>query len=165
MPYDPQKHHRRSIRIQGIDYSEPGAYYITIVTDNRAGILSTIRDGAIVLSLAGKAFFQIWQNLPRHYHHLALGDIVIMPNHIHAVLYLNPGNIQPEAAISEIIRALKSYSARRINSLRHTPGKSVWQRDYFERIIRDQEELDRIREYILTNPLQWELDQENPENL
>jgi REP element-mobilizing transposase RayT len=162
MPYDPQKHHRRSIRIQGFDYAQPGAYFITFVTQNRECFLSLIIDGSVSLEPAGKAVLSVWQELPKHYRHLTLGDIVIMPNHVHAVLFFNPNGNATGQALPEIVRALKSFSARRINTLRAASGSVVWQQNYFEHIVRDNEDLCRIREYIWANPIHWDLDEENP---
>ena len=96
-----------------------------------------------------------WQELPNHYSHLKLGTFVVMPNHIHGILPVRRG-------VSEIIRARKSFSSHRINEFRGTPGVAVWQRNYYERIIRDEEALSRIQKYILTNPLRWWCDRENP---
>ncbi len=149
---DPQKHHRRSIRIQGIDYAQPGAYFITFVTQNRACFLSLIFKGSISLEPAGNAVLSVWKELPHHYPHVSLGDIMIMPNHVHAVLLIKPNEKATGQALPEIVRALKSFSARRINALRATPGAIVWQRNYFEHIVRDNEDLCRIREYIWANP-------------
>jgi hypothetical protein len=67
--------------------------------------------------------------------------------------------------LPEIIRAFKAFSSRRINELRGTPGIPIWQRNYYEHVIRDEEDLNQIREYIINNPLKWDLDGENPMNL
>ncbi len=117
MLYDPQKHHRRSIRIQGMDYSESGAYFITFVTQNRGCSLSKIFNSMVILEPAGKVLLNVWKDLPRHYPSLSLGDMIIMPNHIHAILFLHPQSNQKQTALPEIVRALKSFSARRINDL------------------------------------------------
>ncbi len=162
MSYDPQKHHRRSIRIQGIDYAQPDAYFITFVTQNRACFLSRIINGSISLEPAGSAVLRVWQELPVHFRHVSLGDMAIMPNHVHAILFIKPNERANGQALPEIVRALKSFSARRINALRATPGAVVWQRNYFEHIVRDNEDLCRIRAYIWGNPMRWDLDEENP---
>ena len=123
-----------------------------------------------------------WQELPNHYSHLKLGTFVVMPNHIHGILHLiesellsadfvgaglrpastGDGILPVRRGVSEILRALKSFSSRWINEFRGTPGVAVWQRNYYERIIRDEEALSRIQKYILTNPLRWWCDRENP---
>jgi putative transposase len=153
VPYDSQKHHRRSIRIQGIDYAQPGAYFITVVTHHRICFLSEIIAGAVILKTAGTACMAVWKELPRHFSNLALGDIVVMPNHLQE---------KAPRALPEIVGEFKSYSTRRINALRSTSGASVWQRGYYEHIVRDDADFSRIRAYILSNPTQWDFDEEKP---
>ncbi len=100
-----------------------------------------------------------------------------MPNHVHGIIFfeewvepvgagLKPAPTTPikRHGLSEIVRAFKSFSARRINESRRMPGISVWQRNYFERVIRDEDKLNCIREYIIYNPLKWDLDNDNPQN-
>jgi REP element-mobilizing transposase RayT len=171
--YDPEKHHRRSIRIPGYDYSQSGAYFITICTHNRACLFGDVRDDTIALSDAGRYVLETWNNLPRHYPYVELDAFRIMPNHTHGIVWLldhmdasvgaglRPALTQRHG-IPEIIRAFKSFSAREINRLRQVSGAAVWQRDYFEHVIRDDEGLYAIRDYIITNPQRWEEDKENP---
>ena len=101
-----------------------------------------------------------------------LDQFVIMPNHVHGIVVigndragLEPGaGLEPAPTVSEIIRQFKTFSAKRINQLRNNPGCPVWQRNYFERVIRNENELARAREYIVNNPMKWALDKENPAN-
>ena len=92
-----------------------------------------------------------------------------MPNHVHGILALTDTKSPPPARItpdlSQITGAFKSFSARRINILRHKSGVPVWQRGYYEHIIRHDDPLSRIREYIEANPARWALDRENPANI
>ena len=201
MKYDPQKYQRRSIRLKGYDYSQPGGYFVTIVAQNRDCLFGDIVEGEMRLSGAGRIVQHAWMDLPNHYPHVALDEFVIMPNHVHGIIVLTdtgrgrsvsgeivlpdryrdsmepvpdldqtcPYTIDKSTrpykfrhGLPEIVRAFKSFSARRINALRRTPGRPVWQRNYYERIIRDEAELKRIREYIRYNPTEWETDQENP---
>jgi REP element-mobilizing transposase RayT len=114
-----------------------------------------------------------WDDIPCHYPHVKLGEFVIMPDHIHGIIIIkydtnvgvgrrptpteNCGEIYREHrhGLPEIVRALKSFSARRINEIRHTSGSSIWQRGYYEHIIRDANSLNRIRKYIKYNPFEW----------
>jgi REP element-mobilizing transposase RayT len=167
MKYNPDKHHRQSIRLKGYDYTQPGAYGVTIVTKDRLCLLGEITNGEMVLSSYGIIAQRTWLDLPDHYPHIALDEFVIMPNHVHGIIVLTHSDrSQTDScqrhALSEIIRAFKSFSARRINILRHTPGVPVWQRNYYEHIIRSENKLRHARIYIANNPTEWERDHENP---
>jgi len=195
MKFDPKIHHRRSIRLQGYDYSQAGAYFVTIVAWQREVLFVEIVNGEMDLNDYGKIVLNAWTDLPNHYHHAELGAFVIMPNHAHGIILLNddcrggspisggtflpdesragvkplpasqtrPYNpIKPRHGLSEIVRAFKSFSARRINHLRKTEGIPVWQRNYYEHIIRNESEMDRITCYIESNPSAWMDDDENP---
>jgi REP element-mobilizing transposase RayT len=177
MKYDPEKHHRRSIRLKGYDYSQQGAYFVTICTKNRACLFGEIQQGQMNLNDLGKVVNDTWGNLPNHYAYIELDTFVIMPNHIHGIILLSDilvgaigaglkpapttATITKRQPLSEIIRALKTFSARRINAYRNTVGSPVWQRNYYEHIIRDEDSLDCIRQYIMDNPKNWQSDREN----
>jgi len=168
MNFDPQIHHRRSIRLQGYDYSQAGAYYFTIVVYMRECLFGEIVASEIKLNQFGEIVRQTWFDLPNHYTNIELDEFCIMPNHVHGIIMLtNVGNPTADAAIqtnniplSEVIRAFKSFSARRINVARQTQGIPVWQRNYYEHIIRDQQEYLAIQAYIIQNPRNWEYDNE-----
>jgi putative transposase len=183
--YDPQKHHRRSIRLQGYDYSQPGAYFVTIVAYQRECLFGEIVDGEMKLDQCGKIVSRAWHDLPHHYPHIELGAFCIMPNHVHAIIILiddgtggstelteassrywqtRPYKTMKRHGLPEIIRAFKSFSAKRINKLRHTPGIPVWQRNYYEHVIRNEREMDHISRYIESNPARWMVHDENPLN-
>ena len=176
MPYNPQVHHRRSIRLKGYDYTQPGAYFVTMVTQGRECLLGEVAGTEIRLLRSGTIAQRAWLDLPRHYPHVQLDEFCIMPNHLHGIVVLTNdrrgGSIQVKEGMSdsnqtrpylpEIVRAFKSFSARRINALRHTPGIPVWQRNYYEHIVRDEAEWERIRAYIRDNPRRWAQDHENP---
>jgi putative transposase len=175
MIYDPKKHHRRSTRLRNFDYSQAGAYFVTIVTHERTCVFGKILNEEMSLSDVGRVLQSVWYDLPKHYPRVGCDAFVIMPNHIHGVLILTDvlsrgaGNVgaglKPAPTghgLPEIVRAFKTFSARRINEMRGTRGISVWQRNYFEHVVRNEAELLRIREYVVNNPLQWELDIENP---
>ena len=174
MPPPPRR--RRSLRLPGYDYSRPGAYFITAVTRHREPLFGEVVNGVMRLNAFGEIVWACWHDLPNHYPHVQLDAFVVMPNHIHGIIVLvdddadgrggsetggGGSETRPHHGLPEIVRALKSFSARRINALRGTPGQPVWQRSYYEHIIRDEGALRRIRRYILTNPLRWENDRAN----
>jgi len=252
MTYDPQRHHRRSIRLKGCDYTQPGAYFITICTHGRECLFGEIIDGEMHLNEAGQIVVQTWQDLPNHVPNVQLDAFVVMPNHVHGIIIITdhaggigvgskparttmgpgstadsgstpgpgsaggagsiagpgsvgagsvgagsvgagsepapttidpgptagsgpaagPGSVgaglepaptRSSHGLPEIVRQFKTFSARRINELRGTPGTPVWQRNYYEHIIRDEFSLSRIRQYIAENPVRWDTDREHPQ--
>ena len=160
MKFDPKIHHRRSIRLSGYDYSQAGAYYVTIVAHGRECLFGEITNGDMKLSRYGKIIQYVLLDLPKHYPHLELDIFCIMPNHVHIIIVLNHNVLVKRHPLSEVIRAFKSFSAKRINLLRKTPGIAVWQRNYYEHIIRDEKDYESKRNYILMNPQNWENDDE-----
>ncbi len=155
MKFDPKIHHRRSIRLQGYDYSQAGAYFVTITTHGRECLFGEIHQGQMTLNQFGKIVQQAWLDLPRHYPHIELGAFGIMPDHVHMVVIFNDSPAPKRHPLSEIIRAFKSFSAKRINLLRKSQGIPVWQRNYYEHIIGSDDEQDRIHLYIENNPANW----------
>jgi REP element-mobilizing transposase RayT len=175
MESNQKRPNRRSTRLKEYDYSQPGGYFITICTKDRHCLFGEIYDDRIVLNHFANIVSQSWAELPDHYANVELDVFVIMPNHIHGIIFLNDvgAGLKPAPtdapadkphALPEIIRAFKTFSSRQINELRKTSGISVWQRNYYDHVIRRDESLAKIREYIETNPLRWALDQENPLN-
>ena len=159
MPYDPAVHHSQSIRLKGYDYLQPSAYFVTILTHARDCLLSTIMDGKVHLSRFGQLAAREWLGLPHHYPSIELDEYCIMPVHIHGIIVISSEKLaQPQYALPEMVRGCKTFSARRINELRQTPGIPVWHRNYYEHVIRNAADLARIQKYILDNPLRWELD-------
>ena len=166
--------YRRLTRLKDYDYSQPGGYFITICTKNRFCLLGEIHNDRMKLNPYGEIVRLSWLELPKHYPNVKLDVFVIMPNHIHSVIFLKDvgAGFKPAPTVSncnshalpEIIRAFKTFSSRQINKLRNASGTSVWQRNYYEHVIRKDESLANIREYIETNPLRWALDRENPAN-
>ena len=156
----------KSLRLRGYDYSRTGAYFVTMCTQNRANLFGKIVKNEMRLNVYGRMVQEVWNGLPWHYPHVVLDAFVIMPNHIHGIVVLSVGaGLKPAPtrhSLPEIVRAFKTFSARQINESRHTPGTPVWQRNYYEHIIRNQAALNRIRQYIIDNPGHWEKDRENP---
>ncbi|NER50470.1 MAG: transposase [Symploca sp. SIO1A3] len=165
MTYQPDKHHRRSIRLKGYDYTQAGAYFVTICTWQHQCLLGEVVDGEMQLNDYGKIAQFHWHNLLQHHQHLELDEFMIMPNHLHGILILTEDNTgKKRHGLSEIIRGFKTFAARRINKIRHLAGVSVWQRGYYEHIIRHERALMAIRQYIANNPLSWEKDELGSKN-
>ena len=136
-----------------------------------------IVDGQTRLSDEGIITRQCWQVIPEHFSNVSLYEFVVMPNHLHGIVIMEPVGARhavplhnttehfgaPLAGtIPTIIRSFKSAVTKEIRNLQKTPVFKVWQRNYYEHVIRVETELDRIREYITNNPAQWEIDRENP---
>jgi len=176
MTYDPERHHRRSIRLQGYDYAQTGAYFVTIVCQGRELLFGDVVDGAMVLSPYGEIARDEWRRSAAMRAELELDAFVVMPNHVHGIVKIASleeagadvgahGRAplhRPPRSLGSFIAGFKAATTKRINAARQTPGQPVWQRNYYERIIRDEEELNRIRQYIVDNPACWEEDPENP---
>ena len=174
MTFDPDKHHRRSLRLKGYDYSRAGAYFVTICTHGRECLFGEIMDGEMRLNAAGQAAQAEWVRLPERFQSIELDEFVIMPNHLHGIILVGAGLAPPDSGaasrgaassaptLGHILRAFKSISAIAVNRLLGRSGRSLWQRNYYEHIVRSENELARIREYIANNPAQWALDRENP---
>jgi REP element-mobilizing transposase RayT len=157
------------------DYSQAGAYFITVCTKHRKMLFGDIVEDGISLSVFGLLVKECWDNLPRHYHFLELDAFIVMPNHVHGILVLTgdlnvgaglkPAPTSNRHALPEIVRALKTFSACRINENRGTPGTRVWQRNYYEHVIRNEIDLEETREYIQNNPFKWLEDENHPANI
>lgn len=167
-------HHRRSIRLKDYDYSQAGAYFITVCTYNRGCLFGDVVNGEMQLNDCGRVVEREWVNTANIRKNIELGVYVVMPNHFHGIMILRRGIARyaptsgrfgkmAPGSLSAIVRSFKSAATRRINGLRGTPGTPVWQRNYYEHILRNGAELNEIREYVANNPLKWELDSENPE--
>ncbi len=172
MRYNSEIHQRRSIRLKGYDYSQPGAYFVTNVAQKRKCLFGVIIDGKMRLNEAGRIVRWTWHDLPNHVANIELDEFIVMPNHMHGIIIIRendfvgagseptPTKSKPHS-LPEIIRQFKTFSAKRINQWRGTVGVSVWQRKYYEHIIRDENELNRIRQYIRNNPANWQNDKNN----
>ena len=233
MTYDPEKHHRRSIRLKGYDYSRAWAYFVTICTQNRECLFGCVEGRKMLANPAGQMAQGVWNDLPYRFPNVALDAFIVMPNHIHGVLALtdrcdaeagkgrrgescirpdlhlrdsdmddpdNGGdedrqgdhkdtpppnaalarvpppsyaNVRPRGtlpgSLGRIVQAFTSLTTNEyIRGVKHCnwpsfPGK-LWQRNYHDRIIRDDAELNRIRQYIIDNPARWTDDEDNPAN-
>jgi REP element-mobilizing transposase RayT len=178
--YDPDKHARRSIRLRGYDYTHRGAYAVTLCIYQRECILGVVASGKAISNELGRLVKACWEEIPVHFPNTDLDMFVVMPNHVHGIIVLrdslNTGMKQgttPHAesfgrpvsgSLPTIIRSFKSATTRRVNETRNIPNMPVWQRNYYEHIIRNEDALHRMREYIALNPLRWHEDAENPQH-
>ncbi len=165
---------RRSIRLAHYDYSQDGAYFLTLCVHDRLSIFGQIVDGVMQLNECGSLVASEWCRTSAIRPHVALDEFVVMPNHFHAIIaiedsrrgvlpYAHPRFQSPSQSLGSIVRGFKSATTTLINSMRNSRGAPVWQRNYYEHVIRNESELTRIREYIVNNPHQWTLDRENPQ--
>lgn len=179
MKYYPDIHHRRSIRLKGHDYAGEGTYFVTLCTYNREYLFGNIIGGSVILNEYGIIVEKTWFDLPNHNSNIVLDEFIIMPNHVHAIIIVGAGSkpaqdcgvgtnrgsagLEPAptraTTLPEIVRQLKTFSAKKINIQRKTEGVAVWQRNYYEHIIRSKDELNRIRGYIKNNPINWDTDE------
>jgi REP element-mobilizing transposase RayT len=179
MKTQPEKPVRQSIRLKDYDYSQEGGYFVTICTQNLKNLLGEILNGKTALSPIGSIAQSFWMEIPKHFANVKLDKFVIMPNHIQGIIIIkNVGAIHElplqkssshnnrverrKMLIPRIVGFYKMNTAKQINLFRKTSGSPVWYRNYYEHVIRNEEELNHIRQYIMNNPLRWELDRENP---
>jgi REP element-mobilizing transposase RayT len=151
--------------LPGYDDSQAGAYFITVCTQNRVMLFGEVGAGFkpaptdVRLNEMGTIVQQTWDDLPTHYHGIDLDAFVVMPNHVHGIIILADLS-ERRHANPEIVRGFKTFSARRVNERAGKRGV-LWQRGYYEHVIRNEKALDRIRAYIANNPAQWADDPEN----
>ncbi|HUT15100.1 MAG TPA: transposase [Anaerolineae bacterium] len=224
MKHDPEKRHRRSIRMRGYDYTEPGAYFVTICTQNRECLFGDVVDSEMVLNDAGRLVQSVWDAIPDHYPGVDVDTFVIMPNHIHGIIELAPVGARPRAcpgdrrgcrvdkgqphdgdgqprdddgqphdgdgqpqgvapterpgiahsdalkrmSLPDVVHRFKSLTTARYRHAVHQhgwppfPGR-VWQRNYYEHVIRSERALLCVREYTMNNPSRWAIDIDNPD--
>lgn len=162
---EPDNHKRKSIRLKGYDYSQGGLYFITICTQNRRHLFGTITNGEMNINSAGKMIAHHWEHLVELFPIINLHVSVVMPNHLHGII----GIVEEEekkTTIGDIICAFKSittleYSRAVKNNQWPRFDKHLWQRNYYEHIIRNNDSLEKITDYIVHNPERWEEDENN----
>jgi REP element-mobilizing transposase RayT len=160
MPYNNAIHNRQSIRLNGFDYSQEGNYFITICAHNRQSLFGKIIKEDMEINQVGNIVNFHWQKIPNRFKGIQLGAFVIMPNHIHGIITFTESI--PGQTIGKIVGAFKSLTANEFISLckrNKLPVKKLWQRNYYDHIIRDEEDYFRIVDYIQNNPKNWENDQ------
>lgn len=169
-----------SSRLKGWDYSSQGFYFVTICTRNRECFLGDVKDGDVHLSAAGQIVAEEWQKTQQLRDNVILDQWVVMPNHLHGIIVID-GSVEtprwgvsdmetghrqagqrPVSTLGSIIGQFKSVCTKRVWAANHV---FAWQTRFYDHIIRDEKSLNEIRGYILNNPMRWELDRNNPENL
>lgn len=204
MAGDQRRQHRRSIRLKGYDYTQAGAYFVTLCAQDRARVFGAVVGREMWPNEYGREVANCWLWLAERYPYVTLDGWVVMPNHVHGIIMITDhtdsdggrggsdggrggsrtaptglhdtstgrpddpdtrgsGIAAPQRKpLGRLIGAFKTVSTRRVNEIRSTPGAKLWQRNYYEHVIRDDPSLRRIRQYIANNPSRWELDRENP---
>ncbi len=187
MKYDPDIHHRRSIRLKGYDYSQAGLYFITICTQNRLCVFGEIKNGEMVLNDAGMMIKTVWHEIPVYYHGFNIHEFIIMPNHVHGIIQIisnpkpvgagpcacpvnerqqqigQPQGVAPTMSLFDIVHRFKTLTTKRyMDGVKNNDwprfNKKLWQRNYYEHIIRNEKSCYQISEYIQTNPVKWQDD-------
>jgi putative transposase len=177
------KKSRKSMRLINYDYSQAGAYFVSLCTQNRICIFGEINKGQMILNDIGKMIQFQWERLPSRSPSIEMDEFIVMPNHLHGIIFLNdPGAVEEDShsgimnasdegsekcSLGIVIGTFKSITTNeyidRVNKKSWAPfDKRLWQRDFYDHIIRNSKELDAIRKYIALNPLRWELDRDNP---
>jgi len=195
--FDPKKKHRRSIRLKGYDYSQAGAYYVTIVAWHRECLFGEVVNGEMKLNRHGEIIQAEWFELPKRLPYIELGVFMVMPNHFHGILFFfdnvgatrqgltnaHSGNVslpnvvidgidgsplprgpQPKS-LGAIIAQFKSRVTKRLWKIPSLNGTPIWQRNYYEHIIRNEQDLQNKKDYIEANPMLWDEDDENPNHI
>jgi len=183
MKYNPLIHHRRSIRLKGYDYSKAGAYFITICCEDRIHRFGKVSGNEMILNKSGTIAYNEWINLADRFPNFELDVFQIMPNHMHGIIVLSDisssavvgatlavaqeedlnmatAKVAP-TTIASIIGAYKSIVSNRCLQLFKSHNKTMgklWQRNYYEHIIRDERAYQNISNYIINNPSKWDED-------
>jgi REP element-mobilizing transposase RayT len=189
MTFNPDIHHRRSIRLRDYDYDSCGAYFVTMCTHERECLFGGIAGDVMELSAAGRKVAEVWNGLSGRFPHVMTDEFVVMPNHVHGIIFIVGAPLAAPCFFSEfqskhqgaassaptptpnaptlgqIMRVFKSLSAISVNRILDRTERPLWQRNFYERIVRDEDELAGVREYIRFNPLKWPDDTENPVNV
>lgn len=186
MTFNSEIHHRRSTRLFGYDYSRPGYYFVTICTHDKECYFGGIEKSKVVLNKMGTIVEKKWQDILVHFPGVELDEMIIMPNHLHGIIIIldhRRGGVVPpfgivpphegvkalgaitaplpkKKTLGQIIAWFKYESTKEINgAITDNLEMKIWQRNFFERIVRNEDELNRTRNYIATNPETWEQDE------
>lgn len=163
--------HRKNLRIPKFDYAQPGAYYVTIVTHDRKSILGQINNGDVELNDVGKMVKEVWMAIPNHFPNVELGEFVMMPNHIHGIVSITveATHASPLPRVSKgpvpgsigaIVGSFKSAATKRFHETQKYHNSRLWQPNYYEHVIKNERDYQAIYDYILNNPMNWEMDEE-----
>ncbi len=191
---NPDVRNRQSIRLRDFDYTVGGAYFVTMCAWQRECLFGDVVDGGVRLNGIGEIVRDEWLRTPQIRTNVELDEFIVMPNHFHAILWIIADDdvgatrwvaherrpmtqtrathrVAPTAAgpssgsVGAIIGQFKSAATKRINTMRDNPGCPIWQRNYYEHVIRGERDLHAIRQYVADNPMKWELDDNHPTNL
>ena len=177
MTHDSDIPRRRSIRLSGYDYASAGAYFITVVVRGGLCLFGEVVDGEMRLNGAGEMVRRVWEGMEERFAYVVVDAYVVMPNHVHGVVFLGQTAKAADAftgetggdvpTLGDVVRVFKSVTTVEYGKGVRGMGwvrfeKRLWQRNYYERVIRNGSELRAVREYIVNNPRNWELDRENP---
>jgi len=169
-------HPNKQIRLRQYDYTQPGYYFVTICTKNKTELFGTIEKCKMLLNETGKIAERLWKQIPETCKVVSLDEFIVMPNHLHGIVVINPdrkGGTPRRAAtglhaltpnsLPSIVNHYKGAVKKECNKNGFTDF--LWQSRFYDHVIRKDESLDKIREYIRNNPLKWELDRNNPSSL
>ena len=182
------KYGRKSMRLPAYDYTSSGYYFVTICTRDHQCLFGDVVDGKICSNYIGEMINWHWNRIPLHFSNVELDKFTVMPNHLHGIVILvgakhfnkesivasnnskkNASPLRPigttPKSLSSITQNFKTITSRKYNRMKNTKARKLWQRSFYDRIIRNEKELYNIRKYIINNPLKWALDSENPQNL
>jgi len=176
--FNPEIHHRRSIRLRDYDYSQNGAYFVTVVAKNREDLFGEIQNGEMILNETGKMVLHCWEQIPEHFPVVEIDECCVMPNHFHGIFLICKGDCKGERffaptdtapandinpgtskTVGSVVRGFKigvtKWARQNLEII------DVWQRNYYEHVIRNEADLEKIRQYIFDNPANWENDENN----
>jgi putative transposase len=181
---------RRSVRLRGHDYASQGAYFVTICAADLRCVFGEVVADAMRSNAVGDIVATCWNEIPAHFPSVRLDAFVLMPNHMHGILMIvnedatdcrgttcraptiGPPDSTPQhfgvptaRSLPTVVRSFKAAVTKRVHELAGEPDLEIWQRNYFEHVIRNDDALNEIRRYIQENPLRWALDRENPANI
>jgi REP element-mobilizing transposase RayT len=163
---------RKSVRLEEYDYSWAGYYFVTVVSHQRKNIFGKIDDGNVELFQAGMIVEEVWQEVPFHFPYVEVDVHIIMPNHFHGIIVIrnivgarHASPLPPKSAIIQplgiIVGSFKSAVTKRLHDLDLFTQEKIWQRSYYEHVIRDERDYQKVYDYIESNPINWALDEEN----
>jgi REP element-mobilizing transposase RayT len=172
------------MRLAGYDYAQAGAYFVTACTQGRVCLFGEVVDGEMRTNEAGAMVKRVWEELPKFYAGVALDVFVVMPNHVHGIIVLvgaapracpcgglgtgQPQGVAPTITLPDVVHRFKTLTTRRyVEGVKRgwwpVFERRLWQRGYYEHVIRDEASLDAIRRYVVDNPSRWAYDRENPQ--
>ena len=181
-PYNPDRHRRRSLRLKGYDYTQAGAYFVTVVVQEKLPLFGVVVDGKMQLNAAGEMVQRIWDAMPNRFPSIVMNAFIAMPNHIHGIIAVGAPLVGAlvgarsfndetitKVQLGDVVGAFKSLTTveyvRGVRAGGWAPFHGrLWQRNFYEHIVRTDESLEKIHQYILDNPANWLHDRENPRN-